>query len=422
MTAALGPIEKSDRLTGLDLLRGIAMLGIIPANMPTFNIPDRAAHNTYYFSEHWSEAASYAFLHGVVDNKFLTLFAIMFGAGMVIQWRSAVNKGIEFHPFYLKRLAILAVIGLIHGLLFWFGDILFWYSACGVFASFFIKQNARRLLALSIGSLLLSAALFFSVGYLYKDEAPPLEKWTHAKVSEQARVVGKVPYTIDEQRPGVEHRVYTEGSYREQLRARGIIWLGMLAIMFFYGWRILGLFFLGMAFMKWRLFDPRGERRRILKWMLGLGILVGISLEWPRAYLMTFAELNEGEQFMVEGVHHIGATALSIGYLALVLLLPQRWSDTGVLRFFVNVGRVALSAYLFETVACVFVFYSIGLGFYGELTRLQIWMASGALALIILCLATLWTRSYRFGPVEWFWRSLAYDQWQPMRKSESPES
>lgn len=416
MTNALGPIQKSDRLTGLDLLRGIAMLGIIPANMPTFNMPDRAAHNTYYFSEHWSEAASFGFLHAMVDNKFLTLFAIMFGAGLVIQWRSAEKKGIEFHPFYLNRLAILAVIGLIHGLLLWFGDILFWYAACGVLASIFVRQRARTLLGLSVASLLLSALLFFSVGFLIQKDAQPLDKWTHAKVSEQARVVGSVPYTFDEQRPGVEHRIYSQGSYREQMRARGIIWLGMLAIMFFYGWRILGLFFLGMAFMKWRLFDPRDGRRTILKWMLVLGFLVGAALEWPRAYLVTFGEVNEGEQFMIEGVHHIGATALSISYLALVLLLPSRWSKTGILRFFVNVGRVALSAYLFETVVCVLVFYSIGLGYYGEITRLQIWMASGALALIILGLAHFWTQRFRFGPVEWFWRSLAYGQWQPMKK------
>lgn len=420
MTTALGPIRKSERLTGLDLLRGIAMLGIIPANMPTFNMPDRTDHNPFYFSDHWSEAASYAFLHGFVANKFLTLFAIMFGAGMVIQWRSAENKGMDFHPFYFKRLAILAVIGLIHGLLFWFGDILFWYSVTGVLASVFVKQSAKTLLGLGVGSLLLSALLFFSVGTLLEDQTQPLENWTKNQVAEQAKVVGAVPYTLEEQRPGVEHRIYSEGTYKEQMRARGGIWLGMLVFMLFYGWRILGLFLLGMALMKWGLFDPRGGRRRILKWMLGLGLFFGFALEWSRAYLVTFHSLNEGQQFMMEGVHHIGATALSLGYLSLVMLLPQRWSETGPLRFFVNVGRVALSAYLFETLACVLVFYSIGLGMYGQLTRLQIWGGSALLAFCILCMASAWTRTFRFGPVEWFWRSLAYDQWQPIwKKSES---
>jgi uncharacterized protein len=415
----LAPVKRKDRIGGLDLLRGFAILGIIPANMPSFNTP-MMIENPFYFSSHWSEGLAHGLMHALIDTKFRTLFAIMFGAGLALQWTAARKKGRAFHPFYIWRQLLLIVIGLCHGWFLWYGDILFSYAIIGIAASVMVRTRPKTLLFLGALGVTFTSLIFLLIGYLQYPAGESPAALTQPQV--QAAVANKpdsefpMLSLFEDLDPGYEARVYREGTYLQQLKVRFVSWFYLMVFMFIYGWRLLGLFLLGIAFMKLRLFEAKGQNRITLKWMLGIGLGSGLLLEWPGAVLVGMGTLSEYQSLVLSGIHGLGALALALAYMAAVLLLPKHLSETGMLRFVSSVGRVALSAYLFETVACTVLFYSYGFGLNGSLNRVEIWAASIALGLLVIALAHTWTRFFHFGPVEWLWRSMAYFKVQPFLK------
>lgn len=412
-----GATREGERLPGLDVLRGLALLGILPANLPSFALPAAPSDDVVHFmSPAVSEAVAHGVLRAVVAEKFITLFALLFGAGLALQrGRSLARADEGFYPRTLWRLLLLGGLGLAHAILVWHGDVLFYYATIGVAALALSSLAPRWLLGLGGVSLLVppimlvgAAALIEAFGVPGGMEVggpPTLEAALAAPHLDGGLGVGV----------GREVAIFRSGTYPEQLSVRATHWLYVFSsVVMFYGWRVLGLFLLGLAAHRLGLLSPGPRERTVLRRLLAAGLVVGVPIEVYQGVLHARGPLPVAFGLRLEALHQLGSLSLALVYASAVLLLPTTWYARAPLRWLGNVGRTALSNYLSQSVLCTFVFYSWGLGLFATLTRAQLWGVAAIVWVVQLTVSALWLRWFVMGPVEWAWRSLTWWSPQPL--------
>ncbi len=408
-----GPVREEGRIAALDVLRGVAILGILPANLPSFALPASVADDAVRFmSPAPGEAVAFGLLHALVSEKFVTLFALLFGVGLALQ-RARAAPGLEPYLRLGWRLVLLGGLGLVHAVLLWHGDVLFYYAAIGVAALALSWAPPRALLALGGMALLVPPLLLESLARLGPLLGPGelQEPATLAAALAQPDLRGSVGLLG----VGAEVHVFREGAYGDMVAARLPVWLSVAAsVALFYGWRIAGLFFLGMAAMRLGLLAPGDHQRRTLRALLLAGLTLGLPIEVWQAVVKAGGPLPLERLLRVESVHQVGSLALAAAYAAAVLLLPRAWITRAPCTWLGAVGRLALTNYLGQTVVCTTIFYSYGLGLFATLTRAQLWGLALALWAAQLALSALWLRRFVMGPVEWAWRSLTWGRAQPL--------
>lgn len=405
-----------ERLPALDLLRGIAILGILPANIPFF-----AGSIDFFGSrtleEQPAEYAVVALTLFVIDGKFITLLSILFGAGLAIQTDRAHAVGRPFVGYYLWRMALLLVIGLAHGLLLWYGDILSVYAMVGFVAVFASRLGQRGVawfvtgcFTWSYGVLLVLALVAAFVMPRAPDRVKdPKLKATAPTSQEQlpleARRAKEFGLAIEAYfTPGNQTRIYREGSFGELVLNRAIfVGFTLLVIPFVPGWYLLGCFLLGAYLLRRGLFRDAAADRPLVRRLLLLGLTVGVPVQAAAVTLY----LLDPDGIVSVLVSLFGALPLALAYLGLGLL----WSQSGwvewLQRLLRAVGRMALSNYLLQSVLCTTIFYGYGLARYGELDRLECLGIVALVWLVNLTISPIWLHFFQMGPVEWLWRSLA---------------
>ncbi|MCA8921082.1 MAG: DUF418 domain-containing protein [Planctomycetes bacterium] len=419
--------REGERVWALDGLRGVAILGILPANLPSFAYPSDLRDAVDYAGGGLSEGVAHALLGTLVDVKFITLFAFLFGVGIALQTaRAERSLAIDsFRPYFVWRLFLLAGIGLCHGLGLWYGDILFTYAGCGLLV--FALRSFVKIPAVFAGlgalGLCMTTGLFLLLGLanLQQTEQPQpdrqtLLEWTDGPEggpTHDAADRGREAYS--------EAWTFRHGTYAQQFRWRSRFWsMILMAVAFLYAWRLGGLMCLGVAVheLGWIHAPPKLVLRVGLALGFGLGLPLELGFAWARFYATA-----PGPNLLLDGAHYLTVIVLSAGYAALCFSFSEARWQAWPLRPLANAGRMALTVYLSETVLCTTLFYSYGLGRFGEPTRVALWGLTVALWLVLLAGATLWLRWFRMGPVEWAWRSLATAQAQPLlRKPRPPAS
>lgn len=389
------PLQSTDRIDSLDVLRGFAILGILVMNIQAFSMISQAYLNptlggTFTGVDFWLWLVA----HVAFDSKFLALFAALFGAGMVVMAERAEAAGAVPWRQHVRRMSILAVIGLIHAYGIWYGDILFIYAVIGLIAFAFRKASIRRLLVF--------AALFYAV---------PV-------------VVGLAMTALFFTMPGAEYDATVAAYWQpsaEAIAAQQEIyrsgWLGqmaqripdaatmhLLALPMEEGWRVLGLMLAGMAALKSGLLTgawsvQRYARTGLLSAAIGLAIVIaGVVFNQATGWEMR-TSLYLGALF-----NHIGAPLVTLAWACGVLLVLKRGLWAPVLGRLRAVGQTALSCYLLTSVLCVTVFYGHGLGLFGRADRVEQLLVVLAVWAVLLTVAPAWLRRFRMGPVEWLWR------------------
>ena len=457
----LGPVQEPQRIVTLDVLRGFAIFGIFMVNIAFFAMPLAKIIDPGSMADvPPADQISHAIVRAFFEYKFVSLFSLLFGMGLVVQMRRAEQRGRPFVPLYLRRIFVLMLFGLAHGLLLWYGDILFVYSVVAIIALLLRTASARALIGLFAGALLLSvlaAAVFVALGVI--DQSRSMERTTMvatqpAEVSEATEVgiestapdaaaddshEGEADDRWDRfvaaleastWQPGdpawVEAGViaYKEGPMSVTLLMRAVTFGMMLVfvgILSGFGFRVIGMFLLGMALMK---FDFFSAQRRPWHWAFCiLGLLIGVPgelwLVW--SYYLSGYELG-WTQAGAEVIHNISSLALCLGYVGAITLIVRagllRWLTYG----FSCVGRTALSNYLLQTIIATYLMYWWGLGWFNEVSRPQ------QLALVVgiyamqMVLSVLWLRVFTIGPFEWLWRSLTYLKPQPVLRRRATTS
>jgi uncharacterized protein len=423
------PTQEGERIPALDLVRGVAILGILLANIPSFSHPSdlfgtRPAEATL------SDRLVVGLTLFVIDNKFITLFSILFGAGLALQSERAQAAGRPFTGYYLRRLGLLFLVGLAHALLLWFGDILTAYAIVGFFALFLGRLGTRGVFRAMLVCFGWSYAclLLLSVAIPLAGEAE-LRGWVEEKrdpqVKKQSEALERPVPLLDlsKSAPPIspdsldlyfsdrnQELIYRRGTFTDQVVNRAVC-LFLFACQFWpaVGWYLLGCFLLGILLLRRGLFQEPDRHpvfiRRLILFGLGWGLLchsaaVAVYWRYPDGAFSWFFNLW-------------GALAQALGYLGLLLL----WSRSGYAEWLQRrlraVGRMALTNYLMQSLLCSLIFYNSGLALYGQVNRTQALLVVGGIWLLQLILSPIWLRVFTMGPVEWLWRCLAEGKSRP---------
>jgi len=423
------PVSAGERIDAIDTLRGIAVLGILVMNIYAFAMPFAAYTNPLVMGgQEWYNLGTWFVTHTLFDQKFMSLFAMLFGGGLVLMWERSVTRGTPLAGVYYRRMFWLLVIGALHAYFIWFGDILFSYAALGMLIYPLRKRSPRTLII--VACLLLPIAPLINHGaYFYmsdlkergqdmaelRDAGEPLSSEQQATLDEWQEVSLFLVPTEASIRDDIEaHR----GSYADILERRVpfVAMMQVQGLIAFILWRVGGLMLLGMALMKLGILSGRRSpafyRRMMLAgYGLGLPIMLYSCMD---LYTHGFDSLYVMKQGGI--ANYIGSVLVAFGHLALVMRIVQSGAFTRLMRRFAAVGRMAFTHYLLHSLILTSVFYGYGFGLYGDVPRLAQMLFVVAVIGLQLYVSPLWLERFRFGPAEWLWRSLTYWRRQPMRQ------
>jgi uncharacterized protein len=401
-TLPIGPIALSERIETLDVLRGLALFGILAANMRAFNSPLAAYFDHSLMWQGAADRAAQIFIDIFISTKFITLFSFLFGIGFAVMMDRAAERGWVSRAFYLRRLAVLLLMGLCHTLFLWCGDILAPYALMGFVLFLFRRSSPRRILAWAVilyfWPLLLSGL-------------------TTALSLAGIHIPGPVPGTPQDLQRVVT--VYSTGTYgqlfAEHLRENQFMLTGLV---FFYP-RFLGMFLLGLWVWRRGIVRNLAGHAQLLERCRRWGLLVGLTLNVLWAALNAIYHPNPfGSQpvlFLINSLAALGVPALSLFYACTVALAFPRHSW---LRAFAPLGRTALSNYLLQTLICTTLFYSWGFGLFGKVGPLWGLVPTVLIYTVQVRCSIAWAKRFAYGPMEWLWRSLTYARAQPMMRPE----
>jgi uncharacterized protein len=380
----------------LDALRGVAVLGILVINVRVFSMPETTLLNPTVYGD-FSGVNYWAWLVGHVfaELKFITVFSALFGAGIVLFIESKNRKGQPALRLHYRRTAWLILIGLGHAYLLWYGDILVAYGVCGLALVFAHDWEPRTQAGLGLLFLLVTPALEVFAGLTVGGEAIA-SQWAPAEATLRAEVATYRSGWIEQ----LDHRVPTAIDRQTT---------GFLGGTF---WRVGGTVLLGMALYKWGVLT--GERSTRLYRRLVAGGVVGVATVLAGVWYIEANEWSAGAALFWRQFNYVGSLLVAGGYVGLVTLYARRRPDGPVTRAFAAVGRTAFTNYLLQTVVATTVFYGHGLGLFGAVSRAEALGMVVAFWAIEILVSVAWLRRYRFGPVEWVWRTLTYGERQPI--------
>jgi len=401
----LQPTLHAARIPSLDLLRGFAVLGILIMNIQSYSLPSAAYSNPTVYGDFtginkWIWGFSYMIAH----LKFMAVFSVLFGAGIVLVAQKAEAKMSDASALFYRRMFWLLILGMIHAHLIWYGDILVSYAVLGMMLFPLRKLYPNRLFVMGI--FMISVSTFST--WMLVDSIP---YWSESEL-ERARI----SWNPDPQEIQREIAALT-GSLTQQFRINSAnTWIFQTQIfLFFTLWRSGGLMLLGMALYKWGILSAQKSYHFYRKGVLislipGLllalcGILANEQADWAFEFSFFW-----GKEF-----NYWGSLGVAFGYICLIMLLYQSGKWQGLQKRLEAVGKMALTNYVTQSVICTGLFYGYGLGLFGQFDRVE------QVAVVILVTglqflwSTFWLNHFRFGPLEWLWKSLAYRKLQSFR-------
>jgi uncharacterized protein len=407
------PVFLHERIDLMDVVRGFALFGVLLSNL-VWITTDMVLTDARLLQ--LPTAPLDRIVKPVVEffvvHKFYTLFSFLFGLGFAVQLSRAEERRYNVVAVYARRVAILAVIGLVHVAFVWYGDILLVY-AIGGFGLLAVRHWNTRLLV----TLALALALFARATV----DVPPRGARTPGGPQGDARITANA----EKERMLA---IFEGTSYQAIARENAALFYGDIVV------RGVGLFLLPQVFARFlfglcagrrnwarRTAELRPTLRRLLPWAIGVGV-VGNGAAMIIEQLQDRNVLGRDSFWVLAAapVEEAGVLALAFVYLAVLVLLFHRsatWRQR--LGYLAPVGRMALTNYLTQSVLYLVLFTGVGFGLYGAVG--PAWCV--ALAVIIFASQTAfsawWLARYRFGPAEWVWRTLTYGQLQPMRISVS---
>jgi len=390
------PTPPAQRVVSLDALRGLAVLGILLINVRVFSMPETTLLNpTVYGDFTGANYAVWLFGHVFAEMKFITVFSALFGAGIVLFLENKQQKGQPAMRLHYRRTLLLLLIGLGHAYLLWYGDILVAYALCGLALVFAHEWEPRALAGLAAVFLLVTPLLEVFAGLTVGGDAIA-SQWAPAEAALRTEVATYQGGWVRQ----LDHRVPTAFSRQTT---------GFLGGTF---WRVGGTVLLGMALYKWGVLT--GQRRtRLYRWLV-VGGGVGVAIVLAGVWYIEANAWRAGAALFWRQFNYVGSLLVAGGYVGIVTLYARRRPDGVLTRGLAAVGRTAFTNYLLQTVVATTVFYGHGLGLFGSVSRVVAFGLVIAFWAVQGVLSVLWLRRFRFGPVEWVWRTLTYGTRQPM--------
>jgi len=414
------------RIDSLDLLRGVAILGIFLMNTWTFALPQDAYVNPNAYTTDWipgtgfpadhelvhgADFATYVVIHLVADMKFITMFSMLFGAGILLQGERASGRGLSSARIHYRRMGVLLGFGLIHAYALWYGDILYTYAVCGMLL--FPLRKVRPSLLLLLGLIMIGVATFLNLAWAADWSLGPLD------------VLQDFSSAFDHSGNDLELIAY-RGNWWQQMDHR--YWASFISqtsgFLQWSLWRCGGCILIGMALHRLNFF--RGAWRRTtyktiamlcipLGWVItGAGIAFNQAIRWDETADSLYTVWGLGVEF-----NYWGSLVTELGYISLGVLVAL-WAAAPARAFFRRclwpvraIGRTALSNYILQTIIATTIFYGHGFGLYGSLTRFQLLYVVFPVWALQLTVSPIYLRYFRQGPLEWLWHRIVYWDGEP---------
>ncbi|HEX8241141.1 MAG TPA: DUF418 domain-containing protein [Allosphingosinicella sp.] len=414
MTAATEPPR---RIATLDIVRGVAVMGILAMNIVGFALPFQAYLNPVALGPVGdADLASWAVSFILVDGKMRGLFSFLFGASMLLVIEQARAKGEPEERIHYRRMFWLLAFGLIHLYLIWFGDILVGYALVGMVAYLFRDLPQRALIRWAIGLLVVQLLIFtglaaFATVLQHAAAAPGAEAATIAEWQGLERQVGAMSVPAKTHELALYRGDYA-GILADRVRDQA---LGPLKGLSLFGWETLAYFLLGMAALKSGFLTGAWTRARYRKIAL-LGFGIGIPAYALLAWLLVRDNFAVPTIFALSMAATVPLRPIMVIATASLIVLATGKGGALVDRI-AAAGRAAFTNYLGTSLVMTTLFYGYGGGLFGTLGRAQLWLVVLAMWALMLLWSKPWLDRFRYGPLEWLWRSLARGAPQPMRRA-----
>ena len=406
----------SPRYIELDAMRGFAVMGILLMNIMGFAMPEMAYINpTVYGGSEGSDLIAWVLGFIFVDGKMRGLFSLLFGASMMLVIAGAQAKGADPAKTHYSRMLWLALFGLFHFFFIWWGDILFLYAVVGCIAFRFHQWETGRLLKWAF-VIYFSGALLFGMGMgslFFLQAAASAPDATAAAIAEYEEAAADI--IMSPQAVKDEIALYL-GSYWqitwEKINERWFLPFVNPTMMVF---ETLPFMMIGMACLKNGFVFGNWDTARYRKWAVS-----GIGVGGAAYAILAWIDYNSGfDEIVVMNANMawsmIPRLIMTFGYAAALMLLIKTMIGTALLARIACAGRAAFSNYLGTSILMTFIFYGWGIGLFGSIGRMETYLFVPSTWALMLLWSKPWLTRFRYGPLEWLWRSLARMQMQPMR-------
>ncbi|HEX8308027.1 MAG TPA: DUF418 domain-containing protein [Allosphingosinicella sp.] len=414
MNAATQP---SPRIVTLDIVRGVAVMGILAMNIVGFALPFQSYMNPLALGPVGeADFVSWTVSFILVDGKMRGLFSFLFGASMLLVIEQAQAKGESADVVHYRRMFWLLFFGLIHLYLIWFGDILVGYALVGMIAFLFRKLSQRALIGWGVGLLIVQLLILVGLAggasaLQQAAAAPGATPGTIAEWQGLERMFGAMSPADRAQEFAVYRGGYA-GILADRVREQA---LGPIKGLGLFGWETLAYFLLGMAaFRSGFLTGGWSDKRYRSTAMLGFGI--GIPAYGLLAWLLARQGFSVPAVLAFSMAATVPLRPLMVVATAALIILATRRGGALTDRI-AAAGRAAFTNYLGTSLAMTTLFYGYGAGLFGTLGRAQLWLVVLAMWGLILLWSKPWLDRFLYGPLEWLWRLLSRGTAQPMRRA-----
>ncbi len=402
---ALSPVSDHERIQAMDVLRGFALLGILLMNIEGMVGPLNNAITgldpALTGADRWADALIYIFVQG----KFYPLFSLLFGMGFAVMMARSAAAGRPFVAIYVRRVLALLVMGLVHAIVVWSGDILTSYAIIAmVLLVFFRKTPQSRLPKWAIFWMLVPSLFILALGALMELlQLTPEGRAEMAKLTASSEAANAASLEAQRFAQG-------QGSFTDAVMQRIEDLKMMMGYLFFWGWQILGLFLLGAWFVRSGAIARPSAFPALysrLRWVaLPLGLAMTLLSFWlmPAAFMGPVGLVDSAAASLAM----LGGVLMCLGYLAWIVRGLESPALAPKLGWLAPAGRMALTNYLLQSLVCTWIFSGYGLGFFEQLPRAwQVPFVLGFFTLQVL-VSHAWLSRFQYGPMEWLWRAATY--------------
>jgi len=417
MKTLAAPVLSANRVTMLDTIRGFAIFGILVVNMQYFYQPMFSLMLGFQETGSVWDKYSTLLIKFLFEGKFYVIFSALFGYGIAIFLSKPLTEGMSILPVVRRRLGVLLLVGILHLVFLWTGDILIFYSIFGFVLLLFIKVSNKGLIKwaawlVSIPIVLMTLAWF--LGFIFM-QAPEAASVYEARIAE---AVSNLRNLVDD-----ATQVYSTGTFGEMVSMRLSEYQFLIpGVLFFYP-VVLAMFMLGLLGGRLRFMENYSERLPFFRKALWIGLAVGLPFSLIYAYSFIKVDPIAMDFYSVlhTAGHALGGIFMGLFYVSALVLLASKNKLKTFSAWMAPVGQMALTNYLLHSIICTTIFYGYGFGLYGQIGAFQGLLIAIAIFMAQIPLSRFWLSRFHYGPFEWVWRTLTYGKVQPFRKISQQE-
>ena len=432
------PVAQADRIKTIDMIRGFALLGILLMNIPGFGLNWDGWYNMMIGPHDTKDYYTMTVIMSFFEGTMRGLFSMLFGAGMILftQNKHELPDGPTVTEYYYRRLLWLVLFGMFNAfVLLWFGDILYFYGMCGMVLFVFRKTSPKWLFALAILCMFIT---MFKNQQNWNETREPRLAYREAKkaqedsiklTAEQTQALANWPNIESRRAQGPDTFWSSRNLHKMHSDYTTIFtyWIPMNVDGETNGlynqwiWDGLTMMFVGMALLGLGFFSNKLSTSTYVMWLLigyGIGIPIGylaFKHGWQEQ-VANYTYYVDRYRMTSELLYDIRRGFISVGHASLLILIYRSKIVPWLMRALANVGQMAFTNYLMQSIICTWFFYGYGFGYYGKLKFHQLYYVVFAVWIFQLIASSIWLKYFRFGPFEWVWRSLTYWKRQPMKR------